>query len=257
MPLSRRAKIIIGVVVIASLAVGLPVAGIYFLNANTNAIRFTLLDNAGVMIEAYGLRIYVDPINLPGSYSSLPADLILVTHPHGDHYQASIITMLQKEGTVNVFPANMTTEIALHEGVGVNPLDELQMGIVHITAFYMYTFPVEENPATHPREANWTSYIININGFSFFHAGDSKNILEYYQLTGEINVALLPLGPGCQTMANEEVVDVLDRIQPRYFIPIHYAEETNTQWIDDYNSQVTNCQIIDLAYWQSFAFPPI
>jgi len=101
------------------------------------------------------------------------------------------------------------------------------------------------------------SYIIDINGFTFFHAGDSKNILEYYQISETIDVALLPLGPGCQTMANEEVVAALNRIQPRYFVPIHYAEGANTEWISIYGSQVTNCQILDIGYWQGYTFFPI
>lgn len=254
MSFSKRSKIIIAAVVITLLAIGLPVIGITLLNSNANSIRFTLLENAGVMIEAQGLRIYVDPINLPASYQSLPADVILITHPHGDHYQRSDVEMLQKTGTTNVFPDNMTSEIVYHNGIGVNPMDELQVGSIQITAFFMYTFSLEGFPATHPREANWTSYIIDINGFTFFHAGDSKNIVEYYQLTGLIDVALLPLGPGCQTMANEEVVNALDRIQPQYFVPIHYAAGANTQWINTYGSQVTGCQIIDLAYWQSYVF---
>ena len=257
MPLSRRAKIIIGAAVIACLAIGLPVVGISLMNTNNNLIRFNKLENAGVMIEAYGTRIYIDPINLPQSYEAFPADLILITHPHADHYQADMVSMLQKSGTVNVFPENMTTAIIVHDGIGVNPLDELDVGIVHVTAFYMYTFDVPPYPATHPREANWTSYIIDINGFTFFHAGDSKNILEYYQISETIDVALLPLGPGCQTMANEEVVAALNRIQPRYFVPIHYAEGANTEWISIYGSQVTNCQILDIGYWQGYTFFPI
>ncbi|MFW9831734.1 MAG: MBL fold metallo-hydrolase [Candidatus Thorarchaeota archaeon] len=254
MSLTKRTKIIVGVVIIASLAIGLPVLGLSMVNANS--VHFTLLANAGVMIEAQGFRVYVDPVDLPDSYQALPADLILVTHPHGDHYQDIVINMLQKEGTVNVFPANMSTAITVHGGMGVNPLDELQVGPVHITAFYMYTFSVGGVPATHPIEANYTSYIITIGGVSFFHAGDSKNILQYAQLTGSIDVAMLPLGPGCQTMAEDEIVDALDVIQPRYFVPIHYVDGANIDWITIYASQLTNCQLINLAYGQAFNFLP-
>ena len=162
--------------------------------------------------------------------------------------------MLQKEGTVNVFPENMTTAVALHDGIGVNPLDELDVGIAHITAYYMYTFDLPPNPATHPREANWTSYIIDINGFTLFHAGDSKNLNEYNQLTGSIEVALLPLGPGCQTMAGQEVVDAIHTIQPQWFIPIHYEIGANDQFILDYGSQLTDCEIVNLAYFTSYEF---
>lgn len=256
MNLSKRAKILIGVAAIITVVVaGTSVAAFSLMNANS--IRINLLYNAGVMIEHQGIRIYIDPIELPASYDSLPADAILTTHDHGDHYLSSTMNRLQKEGTVNVFPAIMTAAISLHNGVGIEPGDTIQVGHITITAFYMYTYaPTESQPASHPIESGYTSYIININGFTLFHAGDSKNIPEYSQLTGLIDVAFLPLGPGCQTMFDQEVVDALDVIQPRYFIPIHYAEGTNFEWINTYGPQVSNCQIINLAYWQTHPLLP-
>jgi L-ascorbate metabolism protein UlaG (beta-lactamase superfamily) len=254
MPLSQNAKIIITVVIVATVAVAVPVIG--FSLMQPAGVRLQLLDNAGVMLEYNGYRIYVDPINLPVSYGELPADVVLVTHSHGDHYQPSSINLVQKEGTINVFPANMSAEIAVHEGIGVTPRDELVYEYVTITAFFMYTFDVGGGPASHPQEAELTSYIIEFGGVTFFHAGDSKNIPEYSELTGTIDVAMLPLGPGCQTMYNEEVVDALGVIQPRYFIPIHYAEGANIEWLNTYASQCTMCQIVSLAYWQQTSFAP-
>jgi L-ascorbate metabolism protein UlaG (beta-lactamase superfamily) len=254
MPLSKNAKIIIAIAVIASVSVAVPVIGFWLINANS--VHFALLENAGVMIEAGGFRIYVDPINLPESYASLPADVVLITHPHTDHYEPASMNLIQKDATVNVFPASMTAEIAVYEGQGLRPRDELQFGSVRITAFFMYTFDVGGGVASHPQENNWTSYIIEIGGVTFFHAGDSKNIPEYSELTGTIDVALLPLGPGCQTMANEEVVEALNVIQPRYFVPIHYIEGANIEWLNTYGPLCTMCQIINLAYWQSTNFLP-
>jgi L-ascorbate metabolism protein UlaG (beta-lactamase superfamily) len=256
MNFTKRAKILIGVTVIVTIvAIGTPLA-LIALNSSAaqNSLTFTLLDNAGIMIEYQGLRIYVDPINLPASYGDLPADAVLVTHPHGDHYQSYSINLIQKPETINVFPENMTDAVALHNGISVNPGDQVTIGFIEITAFYMYTFSIAGYPATHPREANWTSYIIDINGFTFFHAGDSKNIPEYYQLTGSIDVALLPLGPGCQTMAGMEVVEALDVIQPTYFIPIHYGTGVNDDWVATYGSMLTDCQIVNLSYFSSHMF---
>lgn len=256
MSFTKRAKILIGVtIIVAIVAVGTPLALIALNSAATqNTLTLTLLDNAGVMIEHQGLRIYVDPIRLPASYGDLPADAILVTHPHGDHYESYSINLIQNDETVIVFPENMTDAIALHDGIGVNPGDQLTIGHIEITAFYMYTFSIEGYPASHPREANWTSYILDINGFTIFHAGDSKNIPEYYQLTGTIDIALLPLGPGCQTMAGMEVVDALDVIQPAYFIPIHYGTGVNDDWVAAYGSMLTDCQIVNLSYFSSHVF---
>ncbi len=249
MTLSKRSKIIIGVGVIVILAIAAPIMALMI--SNTNSVQFKLLDTAGVMIESHGMRIYVDPYNLPESYGGLPADLILITHPHFDHYQTETLDILQKEGTVNVFPENMTDAITLYDGIGVNPEDELEFGPIHITAFYSY-YPSEGAIlSTHPREANWTSYIIDVGGFTFFHAGDSQYIDEYAQLTGTIDVALL-----CIVCTNgDEVVDALNVIRPRYFVPIHFSLLSKETFFLNFAPSITSCVIVNLEYYQSFAFP--
>ena len=89
MPLTRKAKIFISLgVIIPVLAVGTPLLTIYLLNnSEPESIEFTLLYNAGVMIESNGVRIYIDPINLNSDYSDFKADAVFITHPHGDHYE--------------------------------------------------------------------------------------------------------------------------------------------------------------------------
>ncbi len=221
-------------------------------------VNVTLLNNAGVMIEAGDTRIYIDPIDLPNEYRDYPADAILITHHHGDHYQASVINMLQKEGTINVFPEIMSTEITRHDGVGVDPEDEVMVGDIKITAYYMYTYsPIPGQEASHPAENNYTSYIVDIGGFTVFHAGDSKNLIEYEAIAGTINVAMLPLGPGCQTMADEEVVAAIDRIDPDYFIPLHFTQGQNDQFCSRFRSTieaVTDCEICNLDNFETHAF---
>jgi L-ascorbate metabolism protein UlaG (beta-lactamase superfamily) len=221
-------------------------------------VVITLLTNAGVMIEAQGTRIYIDPIDIPSEYSDSLADAILITHDHGDHYQYSTINMLQKEGTINVFPEIMDAEIRRHDGVGVTPGDTFEKGDIKVTAYYMYTFsPDGSTPASHPIESLYTSYIIDIDGFTIFHAGDSKNLPEYTELTGTINVALLPLGPGCQTMCDDEVVNVIQIIKPDYYIPIHYTDESYQRFNSIYKRSIestTECTVCSLEYFTSHAF---
>ncbi len=249
---------IIVIAIIAFQYMGYPSSNVNTGSIGAEGINVTLLTNAGVMIEVDDLRIYIDPIDLPNEYRDKPADAILITHDHGDPYQYSAINMLQKEGTVNVFPAIMDSEIARHDGVGVLPEDEIEIGGVRVTAFYMYTYsPVAGTPASHPAESQFTSYIVDIGGFTIFHAGDSKNLDEYEDLTGTINVAMLPLGPGCQTMYNEEVVNVLQVIEPDYFIPIHFAENVNDQFVSRYRSSIsatTECEICNLDHYTTHTF---
>ena len=220
-------------------------------------VELTFLENAGIMIEAGDLRIYIDPVDIPSEYSDYPADAILITHDHGDHYQRGIIDMLQKEGTINVFPGIMEDEIERHDGTEVAPGDEVTVGPVTVTAYYMYTFSVSGGAATHPAESNYTSYIVDIGGFTIFHAGDSKNIPEYEELAGTIDVAMLPLGPGCQTMAEGEVVEAIRVIEPGYFVPIHFTEESNDLFCSRFRTLIESgaeCEVCNLDHYASHTF---
>jgi len=262
MTLAGHSKVALGVLILL-VGVGTPVAVFTMMNLNpqnpaANQVELTLLYNAGAMIEADGSRVYIDPVSLPDNYSSYPADAILITHPHGDHYNSTIVQMLQKDGTVNVFPKTMADAITEFDGVGVSPRDHVQVGSINITAFYMYTFAPEGYNASHPIEENYTSYIIEIGEFTVFHAGDSKVIDEYEELTGTIDVALLPLGPGCQTMYRAEVVDAVEIISPKYFVPIHYVppEESVFSLLHGDQVEAANCELIILEYFASHTFQP-
>jgi len=96
MALTNKPRVIavVAILVIGVMGVGLYAASLAPTNTENDTIRITLLSNAGIMIETDELRIYVDPIDLPDNYTDLPADIILVTHPHDDHYQTDIIEIL-------------------------------------------------------------------------------------------------------------------------------------------------------------------
>ncbi|MGW8181688.1 MAG: MBL fold metallo-hydrolase, partial [bacterium] len=143
------------------------------------------------------------------------------------------------------------------DGVGVAPGDEIMVGDIKVTAYYMYTFsPDGTMVASHPRESGYCSYIIDIDGFTIFHAGDSKNIPEYEDLANTIDVACLPLGPGCQTMCDTEVVDVVDVIHPSYLIPIHYTEDSYSNFDRIYKRQLDarDCTYCSLEEFTSYGF---
>jgi L-ascorbate metabolism protein UlaG (beta-lactamase superfamily) len=244
--------IIIGMLLVTS---GVVISAIV-LNSNSNErITVTLLYNAGVMIEAEDTRIYIDPFDLPSNYSNFPADLILVTHDHGDHYDPSSIDLIKTENTRLFFPAIMSLEAAQYGADSVHPEDHFTFDNFDVTCFYMYTMPGSDQ-SSHPQENNYTSYIIEFEGFSIFHAGDSWNIFEYMQLIDEIDLVLLPLGPGCQTMTEGDVVNVIDLINPRYFIPIHFSDEAKESFIGLYQRSVEGCgcELINLDYYESYSF---
>ncbi|WP_418595995.1 MBL fold metallo-hydrolase [Ponticoccus sp. (in: a-proteobacteria)] len=57
--------------------------------------------HASFVMETPAGVIYVDPVGEAAEYADLPPpDLILVTHEHGDHYNAETLAALIGDGTV-------------------------------------------------------------------------------------------------------------------------------------------------------------
>ncbi|MHA2356891.1 MAG: MBL fold metallo-hydrolase [Candidatus Thorarchaeota archaeon] len=261
MHLSKSRKIVL-VIVVGAILVSTPIILMMTLGQDQpgEEIKVTLLNFAGVMIEAKGMRIYVDPCLLPSNYSDLPADVILITHPHSDHYSLSDIQDIETDDTAFIFPENMTVEIERHDGIGLDPGDAHQVGEISITAFYMYTLDRPFLPSSHPKDANWTSYIIDIDGFKIFHAGDAKYMEEYVELSESLDVAFLPIywdgamGPIDASLT--PIAEVVETIQPKNIVPTHFNSYDNDTFITDYSSRIEDagCVILSLAAFESFTF---
>lgn len=223
-------------------------------------IKITFLLVAGVMIEAKGLRIYIDPYLIPDNYTELPADIILITHPHQDHYSLLDIRDIENENTTFIMPENMTEQVERHDAIAVNPGDSLTVDGVNITAFYLYTDDRPSIPSNHPPEANYTSYIIDIDGFKIFHAGDAKNMTEYEDLSDTFDVAFLPIyydpAMGDIHASLSPIAEVVETIRPRHIVPTHWNAFANSTFILNYSSQIESlgCTILNLAFFESVIF---
>jgi len=76
------------------------------------------------------------------------------------------------------------------------------------------------NKAFHPKENGWLGFILNIDGVSIYHAGDSDFIPEMKDL--EVDIALLPVS-GTYVMTSDEAVEAALAINPKLAIPMHYG----------------------------------
>ncbi len=232
----KKLLIVLGIVFGVIIVAGSITVPVYLFTG----VKLTFLSNEGVMIEAKGVRMYIDPILFPQGYNPKPADVVMVTHPHTDHYQPSVIERLQKEDTLNIFPEDMSDAIALFDGTGMVPEDVLNLtDKITITAFFEYTIP----DGIHAKNDNWTSYLIDIDGFSIFHAGDSGNIPEYEQLAGLVDLAMLPYVPDF-LMNETAIVDAFNTIQPEYAMLIHSIYANYVGFFDTHGDSINAKSVI-------------
>jgi len=166
--------------------------------------------------------IYIDPWQLKENVP--PADLVLITHEHGDHCSPGDVTKIAGPETVIV--TNTASAIKLKSQKGqvrvVKPGDRLSINGIQLEAVPAYNLNKFRSPGKpfHPKEAGHVGFIITTGGQRIYHAGDTDNILEMDNL--EVDIALLPVS-GTYVMTAEEAADAARRIAPKIAIPMHYG----------------------------------
>jgi len=178
-----------------------------------------------LMIKFNGKVIHIDPYSAVGDYQSLPkADLILVTHQHGDHLDLGAIGKIKKSTTKIICNPLSSANLPDAE-VLTNGSDSQYEGII-IEAVPAYNIKHERSPGNpfHPRgEGN--GYLLTLGDKRIYIAGDTENIPEMADLKN-ISVAFLPMNLP-YTMTPEMVSEAVRMFNPEIVYPYHFGE-TNT-----------------------------
>lgn len=173
------------------------------------------LGHASVKITG-SKTIYIDPWRLR---DTTPADIILVTHSHFDHYSREDIAKITKKGTVIIAPRDCAAQLKARE---VKPGDTINIDGVIIKAVPAYNIGKQ----FHPKNNNWVGYLITMDDRTIYHSGDTDAIPEMEKL--KMDVAFLPIG-GTYTMDAREAAEVANKINPGIAIPIHYDSKKDAQ----------------------------
>ncbi len=157
-----------------------------------------------------GARIFIDPFRVPASAG--PADLILVTHPHADHYDKRAIAGLRRADTVIVLPMSC----AGPGERGIAPGQTAQVAGVTVTGFPSHNV----GKRFHPKSGAWLGYLVEVDGIRLYHAGDTDPLPEMTGLRPDI--ALFPVG-GMFTMGWQAAAEATRSLGASLSIPMHYS----------------------------------
>jgi L-ascorbate metabolism protein UlaG (beta-lactamase superfamily) len=187
------------------------------------------LGHSGFRIRVGRAVLYIDPYRVPDG--SPPADLILITHGHYDHFSPRDVERLSTRETWLVGPAAVAERVSgqVHSiAPGELLEDELVRG-VHVAAVAAYNTSKRdaEGRVFHPREAGGVGFELNLRGERLYHSGDTDVIPEMDSVTG-VDVALLPVS-GVYVMTAQEAAEAARRIQPRVAVPMHWGEHIGTE----------------------------
>lgn len=184
-------------------------------------LRITFIGHGTLMFEFSGKVIHIDPVGGMADYSQLPkADIILVTHEHGDHLDPQAIQVLRQDKTSLIL-----TEKCAEKVTGGIVMKNGQTMTVHgvkieaIPAYNLVHMRSEGNPF-HPK-GNGNGYVLIFGDKRVYVAGDSENIPEMKALK-DIDIAFLPMNLP-YTMTPEMVADAARAFKPKILYPYHYG----------------------------------
>jgi L-ascorbate metabolism protein UlaG (beta-lactamase superfamily) len=187
------------------------------------------LGHSGFRIRVGRSVIYIDPYRVASG--SPPADLILITHGHYDHFSPQDVERLSTRSTWLVGPAAVAERMSgqVHSIAPGELLDDELVRGVHVAAVAAYNTSKRnaEGNVFHPREAGWVGYELNLRGQRLYHSGDTDVIPEMDGVTG-VDVALLPVS-GTYVMTAQEAAEAARRIQPRVAVPMHWGSHIGTE----------------------------
>ncbi len=190
----------------------------------------TCIGHGTLMFEWGGKVLHVDPVGSFADYNALPkADLILVTHEHGDHLDLKAVGLLSKEGTRFVGNAAAVEKVAGGTAMkNGQTLDLLGFRVEAVPAYNIVHMRSPGNPY-HPK-GRGNGYILTFAEKRVYVAGDTENTPEMKALQA-IDVAFLPMNLP-YTMTPEMVADAVLAFKPKIVYPYHYGDTNPTRLTD-------------------------
>lgn len=192
-------------------------------------MKVDYLGHACFLLTTAKAKILIDPF-LTGNPKAattaekVSADLILVSHGHGDHY-GDAVAIAKRTGAMIVAPF----ELALHagaQGAKVHPMGcgggkDFPFGRVQLTVAH-HSSSVEEGGKTVSVAAP-VGFLIRADGKTIYFAGDTALTMDM-ELLGQrnsIDLALVPIGDNF-TMGPSDAAEAVRLLKAKRAVPMHY-----------------------------------
>lgn len=191
-----------------------------FITKDGGELVITFIKHGSLELTFNGHHIQVDPVSEYADYSVFPkADIILITHEHGNHLDPKAISALEKNGTLLI--TNEASSRILGKGTVMKNGDKLTpVDYMDIEAVPAYnTTPGHEK--FHPRHRD-NGYILTLGGTRVYIAGDTEDIPELKELK-DIDIAFLPVNQP-YTMTVPQAIHAAKMFSPKVLYPYHYGD---------------------------------
>ena len=195
-----------------------------FTTKSGKTVTFHALMHACIRIQVDGKEIEIDPVGKLGErrvdFTLFPkADYIFVTHEHGDHFDKEAIKVLSSETTMLIANGRCADMLGYGSAMKNNERIEVADGFT-VEAVPAYN-TTEGHLQFHPKGRD-NGYILTIDGFRIYIAGDTEDIPEMAEIK-DIDVAFLPCNQP-YTMTTAQLVKAARTLKPKVLFPYHYGQ---------------------------------
>ena len=184
------------------------------------------LGHSACSLDIDGHKVLIDPFVsgnpvARAAAKDLEAEIILLTHAHGDHVGDSV-EIAKRTGALVVCNFEMGDWFLAH---GVENVFQGNPGGTYrndwISAKWTIAFHSSSFPdGTYGGQPN--GFVIRGGGAAIYHAGDTS-LFSDMQLIGDegLDLALLPIGD-CFTMGIDDSIRAVKLLKPKAVAPLHY-----------------------------------
>lgn len=200
------------------------------LKTSQGELKITFIGHGTLMMTFGGKVIHIDPVGSYADYGKLPsADLVLVTHEHGDHMDPKAIGILRKSGT-DVVGTEKCAEKLQNMIIMKNGESKVFQGL-KVEAVPAYNIVHMSGPGApfHPK-GQGNGYVVTFGDKRVYVGGDTENIPEMKDLKN-IDIAFLPMNLP-YTMTPEMVADAAKVIKPKILYPYHFGGTDTSKLVE-------------------------
>jgi len=188
-------------------------------------LEITFIGHGTLMFSYNDLIIHADPVAGYADYSKLPnADIVLITHQHGDHLNKEALDLISTANTDKVITEKIAEE--LEGGIIVKNWETKEVKGLNILAVPAYNVVHKRSNGIpfHPKgEGN--GYVITFGDTKVYVGGDTENFPEMKDIP-QVDIAFLPMNLP-YTMTPDMVAAAARVLKPGILYPYHFGD-TNT-----------------------------
>lgn len=193
-------------------------------------LQIHFIGHGTLMFELDGRVIHIDPYSRLADYSLLPeADLILITHEHGDHLDMKALKEIRTRESVVLANAASADQLGDAEVLG-NGDAYIYEGIqIDAVPAYNIKHLRPDGSPFHPK-GQGNGYLLRFGDFKIYVAGDTEDIPEMASLT-DVDVAFLPMNLP-YTMTPGQAAKAARSFMPAILYPYHFGKTDTHELVE-------------------------